>query len=185
LRLFGVSDAQLNEYLRQVDGVSKLAETALSLVELLDKRITALESAPSSNGVVDSLAARVEQTANDASTRSRTHDDALEEFDRRLVQITLAVAEGIERVDRAERRIRSTVKRARQELATQGYESDGLEAENEEIRLVDAPGGEDEGVQPLRLDMGEAGEGILTPEHPQPKGIPGHFSQEVLKALRS
>jgi len=188
LPLFGVSEAQLDEYLRQVDGVSKLAETALSLLEQLDERISRLESTPSPTGVVDSLAARLDSIAAEMRADSHSHSDAIEELDRRLVQITLAVAEGIERVDRAERRVRSTVKRARKELAEQGYESDGLEAEDAEIRLSNGPGGGEGGVPPLRLGLGETGADgvvVITPEHPQPKGIPGHFSQEVLKALRS
>jgi len=184
LRLFGVSDAQLDDYLRQLDGVSKLVEAALSMVEQLDVRIKSLESTPSPNGVVDVLASSLDSMAAEMRADSHSHSDALEELDRRLVQISLAVAEGIERVDRAERRIRSTVKRARKELAEQGYESDGLEAENEEIRLLDAPRGEEEGVPPLRLDVGET-DAFGEQQHPQPKGIPGHFSQEVLKALRS
>ena len=183
MRLFGVTDTQLDEYLRQLDGVSKLAETALALVETLDERIKALESAPTADGVLDSLAARVDAIASEARADSHSHSDALEELDRRIVQVTLATAEGIERVDRAERRIRSTVQRARKELAEHGYESDGLEAEASEIRLVDVGGSEDVSMQPLRLDVGET-DAFGEQQHAQPKGIPGHFSQEVLKALR-
>ena len=142
-----------------------------------------LARAPTDHQVLDALAATVDQNASAATAELRTQSDALEDLDRRVVQVTLATAEGIERVDRAERRIRSTVQRARKELAEHGYESDGLEAESKEIRLVDVARGEDDGVQPLRLDVGEV-EPFAEQQHPQPKGIPGHFSQEVLKVLR-
>jgi len=184
MRLFGISNKRFDEALRHIDGQITRIDATVRLLESLDDRIKALESAPSPDGVVDSLAARFDRFAAESSAESRMHADALEEFDRRLVQITLAVAEGIERVDRAERRIRSTVKRARAQLAEQGFESDALEAENQEIRLLDDRRSEEDGMPPLRLDVGEAGAEFGEQQHPQPKGIPGHFSQEVLKALR-
>jgi len=66
-----------------------------------------------------------------------------------------AVAEGIERTDRAERRIAATVKRARKELAESGLESPGLESENHELRLFDGAGSEERGVQPVPEEMAE------------------------------
>ncbi|MEE8139189.1 MAG: hypothetical protein V3T81_10035, partial [Thermoanaerobaculia bacterium] len=60
--------------------------------------------------------------------------------DQRLKDVTFAVAEGIERVDRAERRIHATIKRARKELAESGFESPGLESEAAELQLVDGKG---------------------------------------------
>lgn len=61
----------------------------------------------------------------------------------------LAIAEGIERVDRAERRVRSAVGRARKRMADLGYADDALEAEAESLRTVDAPVGDYEGMQPV------------------------------------
>jgi len=183
LRLFNSDDPRVYECLRQIERLeSRLADHTTEVLRV-DERIKLLESAPGPDGVLDALASRFDRFAAEARADSTSFTDALEEFDRRLVQITLAVAEGIERVDRAERRVRSTVKRARKELAEQGYESDGLEAENEEIRLLDADGSGADGVPPLRLDVGET-DAFGEQQHAQPKGIPGHFSQEVLKALR-
>ena len=64
------------------------------------------------------------------------------EVTRRLDETRLAVSEGIERVDRAERRIKATVKRARSELASRGFQDDGLDAENFELQLLDGDGSE-------------------------------------------
>lgn len=185
MRLFSSDDPRVDECLRQIERLeARLADHTTEALGV-DERIKALESAPSPDGVVESLASSFDRFSAESGAESRTHADALEDLDRRLVQITLAVAEGIERVDRAERRIRSTVKRARAELAAEGYESDGLEAENAEIRLLDADRSGGDGVPPLHLDVGEAGPGAGEAQHAQPRGIPGHFSQEVLQALRS
>lgn len=73
----------------------------------------------------------------------------LEGQGKRLADLVVAIAEGIERTDRAERRVRSVVQRARKELAKLGYEDPGLEAEAQELRLVDGDGGEEDGVRPV------------------------------------
>ena len=64
------------------------------------------------------------------------------DLDRNLKEFQLALSEGIERVDRADRRIKATVARARKELKDRGYEDPGLEAEAHELRIVDGDGGE-------------------------------------------
>ena len=74
---------------------------------------------------------------------------AMERADQRMKDLTFGVAEGIERVARAERRIHATVKRARKELAERGFESPGLESEATELQLVDGGRSEDSGVQQL------------------------------------
>lgn len=87
-------------------------------------------------------------------------------------QLTMAVAEGIENVQRAERRVRATVARARKELREHGMESAGLEAEWSELRERDGDGGEGEGVPPVQehvardpsapLELGDAYPGAWT-----------------------
>lgn len=183
MRLFRPDDPRVYDCLRRIERVEAGLDAQVKEVSRFLDRISELESAPIADGVLDSLAATVDRNASQAATELRTQSDALEDLDRRVVQVTLATAEGIERVDRAERRIRSTVQRARKELAEHGFESDGLEAEASEIRLVDVARGADDGVPPLRLDVGET-DAFGEQQHPQPKGIPGHFSQEVLTALR-
>lgn len=73
--------------------------------------------------------------------------DALE---RKMDLLTLAVAEGIERVDRAERRIRTAVAGAKKKLREAGFEDAAVEAEAQELRIVDGSGSEDGEVPALR-----------------------------------
>jgi len=68
-----------------------------------------------------------------------------------------AVAEGIERTDRAERRIRAVVKRARQELKKRGYEDAGLEAEDLQFRDVDENGSGSDRLLDVQSPVEEAG----------------------------
>ncbi len=49
----------------------------------------------------------------------------------------LAISEGIERTERAERRVRASVTRARARMADLGYVDEGLEAEAHDIRPLD------------------------------------------------
>ncbi len=95
--------------------------------------------------------------------------EATTSIEARLKDIVFAVAEGIERVERYERRIKATIKRAKKELAERGFEHEGLEAEAHELREVNtnsgegteadpvlplnAAPGEDEWVQPVRLGL--------------------------------
>jgi len=60
--------------------------------------------------------------------------------------VTTAVAEGIQHVERAENRIKATVRRARRELEDGGVRSPGLEAEARDLFDDDAGGGPSEAV---------------------------------------
>jgi len=59
------------------------------------------------------------------------------EVEAELERMKLAIAEGIERVDRAEKRIRKSVTGARKLVRENGLEHSGLEAEYDELRLDD------------------------------------------------
>tara|TARA_R110000824_G_scaffold93713_2_gene226597 strand:- start:157 stop:636 length:480 start_codon:yes stop_codon:yes gene_type:complete len=78
----------------------------------------------------------------------KAHSDGLEaqlrEQSNAIGDQTLAISEGIERTDRAERRIKDTVRRARKKLADSGFADDGLDAEAHELQL-----GDDRGIEPL------------------------------------
>jgi len=71
--------------------------------------------------------------------------------------INLAVAEGIKNVERAENRIRATVRRAREQLSEHGLESPGLEAEYRDLQVVD--GGRSEAPQVPAVHEGMASPG--------------------------
>ena len=68
----------------------------------------------------------------------------------KMKDLTFAVSEGIERSDRAERRIHATIKRARAELKKRGYEDPGLESEAYELHAVDGGGGGARELPPVR-----------------------------------
>ena len=76
-------------------------------------------------------------------------DEAILALGRRLKDTNVAVSEGIERTERTERRIASTVARARKELRASGYDHPGVEAEDAELRKVD--GGGSHGTEVLNL----------------------------------
>jgi len=73
----------------------------------------------------------------------------------RFKQLTLAVAEGIEKVERSESRINSVVKSAQKEFKKQGFTTPGIEAEDQQLRLVDGAGSEERGVPPVREKVAE------------------------------
>lgn len=113
---------------------------------------------------IDELIATVEELAS----QGKDLDDRVREY-------VIALAEGIERVDRSERRVKATVARARKELEARGLVDPGVEAEDEQLRLVDAARGSERGVFPMRQ--------TVEPDIPAPSSIPG-VSAEQLRHLR-
>lgn len=77
----------------------------------------------------------------------------IESTEDRIEDLTLAVAEGIKHVERAENRIRATVSRARKELEEVGVESPGLEAEYRELSLIDGGGGQNGGMPEMHQNV--------------------------------
>jgi len=84
-------------------------------------------------------------------------DAHLDQLTTQIKDLTFAVSEGIERTDRAERRVRGVIQRARKELGARGYEDPGLEAEAYELRTVDGDGGKDSGVPAVPEEVAEVG----------------------------
>ncbi len=117
----------------------------------LSARLDTLESAPEPDHDLSELRGIVARASGHADARIDQLQDRLDKIeadDSKLVEklkdLTFAVAEGIERVDRSERRIHATIKRARKELEEHGFESPRLEAEAAELQLSDgtaSPGG--------------------------------------------
>ncbi len=91
----------------------------------------------------------------------------------RLEVLTLAISEGIANVDRAEKRVRATVARARAQLAEQGVVSAGVEAEHSELQQVDGEGSEPAQLQLVPENVAPAVEGDA------PSGIPGMTLAQV------
>jgi len=93
--------------------------------------------------------------------------------DTKIKELTFAISEGIERTDRAERRIRNAIQRARKELAARGFDDPGLEAEAHELRVVDGDGGGDGGMPPVSEEVAEM--------EPAPSSIPGVSAEQLRK----
>jgi hypothetical protein len=110
---------------------------------------------------MDYVLHRLEPAIAELQRLVETHSRRVEELTRdqaesgvRMNELTMAVAEGIQHVDRAERRVKATVARARKQLEEHGLESPGLEAEWAEVRDGNGDGGEERGVQPVREEVG-------------------------------
>jgi len=101
--------------------------------------------------------------------------DVVRELGNDVDDLKLAVAEGIERVDRAERRIKGTVKRARNKLKEHGVVDEGLEAEESQLREDDGIGSDTAGLQPMRPQMVDS--------NPQASSIRG-VTADALKRVR-
>ena len=119
-------------------------------------RIEGLESAPTSRStelaIEKHIATQVEELSRELESvrgyAAGVHGQ-VGELEKKVDGWTLAISEGIERTDRAERRIRAAIQRARKELKKLGYDDPGLEAEATELRIVDGEGGPDGGVSEL------------------------------------
>lgn len=87
---------------------------------------------------------------NDSSMTTQRPDSIVwcEAFEARTLdefkRLKAAIAEGIERVERAEKRVQKTVASARRLVKANGLEHPGLEAEADELRERDG-----EGIEPL------------------------------------
>lgn len=116
---------------------------------------------------------RLETALNQPSDLDGVHR-ALHAMDERLEDMTLAIAEGIERVDRSERRVRQVVSRAKKQLDEFGIDDPGLSAEASQLHLLDGEGSQQSRVQPM-------------PENMAPRidvsGIPGAWSDEDIQTL--
>ena len=79
--------------------------------------------------------------------RQRQLGEDVESLEHQFKDVLQAVAEGIERTERAERRIQQTIKRARKELKERGLEDPGLEAEDRQLRSGDGEGSDPSGLR--------------------------------------
>jgi hypothetical protein len=96
------------------------------------------------------------------------HAESIDELHDQVRGQTLAIAEGIERVDRSERRVRAAIGRARKRMEDLGYVDESLEAEHHSIYAGDGDGGNAEGVQPVH-------EAMAGPEQADMSAFPGRW----------
>ena len=86
-------------------------------------------------------------------------------LDKAVQELYQAVADGIDHVDRNEKRVRGIVTGAKRRFAAEGYEDPGVDAEADSLPRDDAAGGGGEGMPPMSNDVG-------IPENPY-QGVPG------------
>ena len=142
------------------------AATLAALAEIRD-RVERLETAPvpdlppAIDARLAALSRRDGELQSEFAQWSRDLSELIEHVDGQdgwRKEIVIAVSEGIERTDRAERRIKATVQRARKQLETLGYVDDPLEAEAVELRLLDGDGSEKSGVPPVSPEVADVEE---------------------------
>jgi len=157
--------------------------TLAALAEIRD-RVERLETAPvpdlppAIDARLTQLSRRDGELQSDIDDRSRDLADLSEHVDGLdgwRKEIVIAVSEGIERTDRAERRIKATVQRARKQLEALGYDDPGLESEAVELRLIDGDGSGKGGVPPVSTGVDEPPQ-----EHSSIRGVPA----ETLRRAR-
>jgi len=80
-----------------------------------------------------------------------------------IADLTLALSEGIEHVDRSERRVRAVVQSAKRRMAQAGYDDPGVDAEDGQLQRLDVERSEREAVQHVPEDVDGAQEWVGTP----------------------
>ena len=95
--------------------------------------------------------------------------DDIETLAERIRNQNVAIAEGIERTDRAERRVRSAVNRARSRMEALGYADESIDAEAEGLRELDGAAGNGERLSAVLEDV-EPNQQDIT------KFLPGRWS---------
>ena len=164
--LFGSKKATLAALAEIRDRVERLETAPIPDVPLaIDDRLTALSRRD--GDLLDALDTYVSDL-NELSEQV----DGVEAWRKEIV---IAVSEGIERTERAERRIKATVQRARKQLAALGYVDDPLEAEAVELRLIDGERSTKSEVPSLPAPVENA-----TPEGSSVRGV----SAETLRRAR-
>lgn len=141
-----------------------------AVLDLLARLVEAVE------GILGRIAALIDAVNQIESRESAppvpVDFDALESMAANITDLRLAVDEGIKNVQRSERRVRAVVQSARKELAEQGFEHAGVEAEAGELREVDGEGSDNGALQPVPADV------EVSPDLPSP--APGMTMRDFL-----
>lgn len=127
---------------------------------------------------LEELQAQVRRIRSRLDELEETASSDLESMDDRLKVLTIAIEEGIERVDRSERRVRAVVQRAQRRFADEGYVDAGIEAEAAHLQHLDEGERGAEGMQTVHEGLDERGPAF------DPTGIPGTVTPDILEATR-
>jgi len=137
-------------------------------------RLERLESAQN-DPTVEMVAGHNEQEIIALRALQDVQEKQLDLFETKLKDLTLAVAEGIENVARKERRIASTLARAKKELSERGLEAEGIDAEIAELSEVDGARSEEPRLPAVPSEVGV--------DEPQISSVPG-VPLYIMRAVR-
>lgn len=135
----------LNGHLSHLDAVESAIRARLDLVDTELASIDTervLEGYRLMGAEIVKLQTRLGLVEADQEALTKSNKDML-----------LAIAEGIERTDRAERRVKATIRRAQTELKGRGFEDPGIEAEAQEFRETNGERSEPGGLLPVPADV--------------------------------
>lgn len=136
------SSERVSKAERAVTGVEVRLGQLEAILDRIQARLDRIESAKTPAEDFVSLRTIVATNAEEVSERLGAQAAVINDLDAWKKEIVHAVSEGIERTDRAERRVKASIARARKSLREHGLESDALESEAHELRLYDGGGGE-------------------------------------------
>lgn len=159
--------ARMDALERQLNGLEGVTEGIQSVIRTIETR-----DIPDSD--VQGLRQEFADEAHALRSRLDDHETALLELDQYKRDITLAVDEGIRHVERAERRVRQTIRRTQQKLEDVGLSDPALDAEAQEYFDADESGGGEEEVQPVQADVG--------PDLDGPSSVPGVTLRQLAQA---
>jgi len=117
-------------------------------------RLDALETAPLPANIANALGSLHDQIV----ALRASSDDSKQQLmllEARMADLTIGVAEGIKNYERSERRVQATVKRAKAKFAERGFESEGLNAEADDLHEFNGARGEEPRVPAVREEMEE------------------------------
>jgi len=104
-----------------------------------------------------------------------SEDPRIAVLENKLTDLTMALSDGIQRVQRSENRVRAIVQGAKRDLAEAGFEHAGVEAEAAELRRVDGSDSEAEQVPTVPQDVADDQRG--------PSSIPGVSVGELRRSF--
>jgi len=102
------------------------------------------------NDLNAALLERISVLAGNVDEIAGAHDELQASFLNSHKELLFAVEEGIQRTERAERRIRTTIRSAQKKLADSGLADDAVDAEVAGLRLLDGEREPEGGVPPVR-----------------------------------
>jgi len=153
---------------------TQIKETLLALLALARMHVDAIQSIQGRIVAIDHTLTGFENILSEP--RPEGDDPKIAALETKVTDLTLALADGVQRVQRSENRVRAIVQGAKRELADAGFEHAGLEAEASQLEPVDGGSVGPEAMQLVQESVADAGE-VASP-------VPGMSRTEFDRAHR-